>query len=119
DATPVKNAVVYMQDSAGKNFETGTDAQGKFKFTSTPEKPIAAGALALRVEKDGWETAERPIVASPGQAVTNQHLTLRPLNVSPSATLPGATPSGDTTPIDGGGQGTTTPNEKEGGISWL
>lgn len=119
DATPVPNATVYMQDSAGKNFETGTDSKGKFKFTSTTEKPIAAGALALRVEKDGWETAEKPIVASPGQPVTGQHLTLRPLNVSPSATLPGASPSGDVSPINGDGLSTTTPNEKEGGISWL
>jgi hypothetical protein len=118
DATPVPSAVVYMQDSAGKNFETGTDKQGKFKFTSTADKPIAAGALALRVEKDGWETSEKPIVAAPGQPVA-AHLTLRPLNVSPSAALPGASPTGDVTPIDGGGLGTSSPNEKEGGISWL
>ena len=53
--TPIDAAKVFIQDSANTNWEIGTDKTGAFKIQSKPDKPIAPGTIAFKVEKTGLQ----------------------------------------------------------------
>jgi hypothetical protein len=122
---PIDAATVSIQDSANPphTYSVGTDKNGVYKFTSTPDKPIVAGTIAFAVDKTGLQTfpgATRQ--ANPGQALTGVKLSVAPVNstVTPSnqqqqttnaqntATLP---PDETRQVADSGGG--------SGGLSWV
>jgi hypothetical protein len=120
DATPVANAKVYMQDSAGTNFgPVGTDKNGNFKFTSKPDAPIAPGVLALTAKKDGWEPLDATATGSAGQPVTGAKIKMRSL-ASASASAPPTTAAEATTDAaaTGDAAGPISNESDGGGFSW-
>lgn len=121
---PVEAAKVFIQDSAGHDYNVGTDKSGNFKFTSTAAAPIAPGTIAFKVEKDGTQ----PFIPVPKQAIANQpltgvRLTLAPIgSPTPSPAAAGAaTQQGDSPAVDKLQTDTaTTPgSDSGGGLSWI
>ncbi|MEH0970106.1 carboxypeptidase-like regulatory domain-containing protein [Micromonospora sp. CPCC 205546] len=89
----VPNAVVMLQDGAGKKRDTISDDDGNFRFNGTTEKPIAPGRLAVGASV-GEVYATKSFDASAGQSVTGQRLSLE-IKVE---TTPSATPSASEEP---------------------
>ncbi|MBM7080717.1 hypothetical protein JQX11_30830 [Micromonospora sp. MMS20-R1-14] len=98
DAVP--NAVVGLEDSTGKQFNTTSDGSGNFRITGSSSNPIAPGSMVLGASKDGV-VATKPISAGAGQSLSNQRISLAlKVEVSPSATPSTSaepTPSDETT----------------------
>jgi hypothetical protein len=120
-AKGVKGATVYLQDSATPvhDYKVGTDDNGRFRFTSTSDKPIVPGTIALRVEKEGWELYQKGYTANAGQALRIPRISIRSTlsaSATPTATVvtepTGLASLGD----DAAGAGQ---NEKESGLSWI
>jgi hypothetical protein len=115
-------AKVYLQDSViSTPYEVGTDKDGKFKFTSTQDKPIAPGTIALQVEKDGYSKGERIVQGQPGVPVRNARLSMAS-TASATATPTAAAPSGSESlepTFEGGAGDAIDNNEQEAGLSWL
>ena len=110
DATnnkPIGAAMVSIQDSAATTWSAGTDTSGKFKITSTQDKPIKPGTIAFTVEKDGLQ----PFPGMAKQAMANQPLTGVRLAVTLAPTTPTASPAA--------GGPTADPNTTGAGISPL
>lgn len=89
---PVEGARVILKDGQGVDHEKTTDANGNFRFTT--DDNIAAGNIALRASKDGYEFGSPPtLTLGPEQSETGVRLALTSLATpSPSAT-PTATPT--------------------------
>ncbi|WP_331716486.1 carboxypeptidase-like regulatory domain-containing protein [Micromonospora echinofusca] len=126
----VPNAVVMLQDGAGKKIDTISDDDGNFRFSGSSEKPIAPGRLAVGASV-GEVYATKSFDASAGQSVTGQRIALAiKVETTPSATpsateeaLPTEEPveetpeeSAEATP----GAAANASNEDSGGMgSWL
>ncbi|MEU4775735.1 carboxypeptidase-like regulatory domain-containing protein [Micromonospora sp. NPDC023644] len=126
----VPNAVVMLQDGAGKKRDTISDDDGNFRFTGTSEKPIAPGRLAVGASV-GEVYATKSFDASAGQSITGQRIALAiKVETTPSPTpstseepLPTEEPveetpeeSAEATP----GAAANASNEDSGGMgSWL
>ncbi|WP_436837237.1 carboxypeptidase-like regulatory domain-containing protein [Micromonospora matsumotoense] len=84
DAVP--NAVVGLEDSTGKQFNTTSDGSGNFRITGSSANPIAPGSMVLGASKDGI-VATKPISAGAGQSLSNQRISLAlKVEVTPSVT---------------------------------
>jgi hypothetical protein len=123
---PLPSAVVSVQDSGSPvgNWTIGSDALGKFRIVSTPDKPIrATGPISMVVKKDGYQDFQQafphPVA---GTAITAVRVAMMPTNapttsvVTPSGGVTtggavGPTDTGDTTVSGTGGSG-------GGGLSW-
>ncbi|PWR05984.1 hypothetical protein DKT68_24300 [Micromonospora acroterricola] len=82
----VPNAVVALQDSTGRRYDTTSDGSGNFRFTGTTEKPIAPGRIDLGASFDNV-LATKSLNASAGQAITGQRISLEiKVEVTPSPT---------------------------------
>ena len=90
----VPNAVVMLQDGAGKKIDTTSDDDGNFRFTGSSERPIAPGRLAVGASV-GTVYATKSFDASAGQSITGQRITLA-IKVE---TTPSATPSASEEPL--------------------
>ncbi|MEV4462295.1 carboxypeptidase-like regulatory domain-containing protein [Micromonospora echinofusca] len=90
----VPNAVVMLQDGAGKKIDTISDDDGNFRFTGSSEKPIAPGRLAVGASV-GEVYATKSFDASAGQSVTGQRIALA-IKVE---TTPSPTPSASEEPL--------------------
>jgi hypothetical protein len=122
---PIKGAKVYMQDSANPPHmwdDVGTNDKGEFKILSTTEKPIVAGMISLRVEKEGVQTGA-PVVKT---GVANQPLTGVRITVqSVASATASASASAAPTSADPSASGPTqavaddTPADEGGGLSWI
>jgi hypothetical protein len=121
---PIDAATVSIQDSAAPaahTYSVGTDKNGVYKFTSTSDKPIAAGIIAFMVEKNGLAPFQGVTKqANPGQALTNVKLSVAPLS---STASPTNQPSQTTNPQN---TATLQPDETRnvtggdgGGLSWV
>lgn len=84
----IGNARVIMQDSADHRYETESDGDGGYSFTSSDSKPIAPGAISVGAGKDGFEPAAVNVQAAADKTV-NVPLTL----TSKTAPTPSATPT--------------------------
>jgi hypothetical protein len=121
----VKAAKVYLQDSAAPphTYDTATDNDGKFKFTSTQDSPIMPGTLAFRVEKDQWldPSPNHTALGQPGKPLTTVRLAISAVNASGSVTPSAVTSGGVTSPAATGGEetSTTTGNEPKSSLSWI
>ncbi|WP_121397231.1 carboxypeptidase-like regulatory domain-containing protein [Micromonospora sp. M71_S20] len=102
----VPNAVVMLQDGAGKKIDTISDDDGNFRFTGTSEKPIAPGRLAVGASV-GEVYATKSFDASAGQSVTGQRIALA-IKVE---TTPSATPSASEEPLPSDEPVEETPEE--------
>lgn len=89
----VPNAVVMLQDGAGKKIDTISDDDGNFRFSGNSEKPIAPGRLAIGASV-GEVYATKSFDASAGQSVTGQRIALA-IKVE---TTPSPTPSASEEP---------------------
>ncbi|MGC5332396.1 hypothetical protein [Micromonospora sp. DT62] len=90
----VPNAVVMLQDGAGKKIDTISDDDGNFRFTGSTAKPIAPGRLAIGASV-GEVYATKSFDASAGQSVTGQRIALA-IKVE---TTPSPTPSASEEPL--------------------
>ncbi|WP_307871371.1 hypothetical protein [Micromonospora sp. M61] len=90
NSEPVPNAIVILQDSTGKRFDTVSNGSGDFRITGTAGNPIAPGRLDLGASFDNIN-ATKSLNANAGQSVTGQRISLDiKVEVTPSAT-PSAT----------------------------
>jgi hypothetical protein len=97
----VAAARVGAQDSAGKTFQTVTNASGAFSILSNDANPIAPGNIQVGAGKDGF--GDGAVVSVQGEAgkTVNVTLTLKPLQASASASA-SATPTASSASIDPG-----------------
>jgi hypothetical protein len=93
DGKAVSGAQVLMKDSAGHQYDTTSNGDGGYEFTSSDNRPIAPGTISIGAAKEGYEPAAVNVRASADKTVTVA-LTL----VSKSAPTPSATPSATETP---------------------
>src|SRR5262249_26229841 len=82
---PIEAAKVFMQDSAPHTWEVGTDSGGNFRIRSSPDKPITAGTLSFKIEKDGIEPSVITKTASGGQALTGLRFAVKTIAASAAA----------------------------------
>src|SRR5690606_9022694 len=89
DNSPIPNAKVTIQDSAGKTWEVGTDGNGNFRITSEAEKPITPGVLSFLAQKDGFNSGSpTTATATANQPLTGVRIAILPLasaSAEPSA----------------------------------
>ncbi|MFF4877194.1 carboxypeptidase regulatory-like domain-containing protein [Micromonospora sp. NPDC000668] len=86
DGKAVPNAVVMLQDSTGRRYDTTSDGSGNFRFTGTTEKPIAPGRIDLGASFDNV-LATKTLNASANQSITGQRISLAiKVEVTPSPT---------------------------------
>src|SRR5439155_2653490 len=85
---PIKDAVVVMKDGADANFQFGTDSSGRFKFTSTQDKPIHPGTISVAAGKDQYENSTpKTFDGKGGQSITGIRIGLKPTAAAtPTAT---------------------------------
>src|SRR6266545_1637755 len=120
-AAPIRDAEVTLTDGAGAHHKRGSDANGRFKFTSTSSDPIAPGSLSIIASKDGFEGIQKNVEGRAGQSLVNQRIQLKPVAATASAEPPTTAPtdtaaptSGDTAPAAASGNGSGT-----GLFSWV
>ncbi|MEU6072349.1 hypothetical protein [Micromonospora sp. NPDC047074] len=126
----VPNAVVMLQDGAGKKIDTVSDDDGNFRFNGTTDRPIAPGRLAVGASV-GEVYATKSFDAAAGQSITGQRITLAiKVETTPSPTpstseeaVPTEEPL-EETPTESAdaapGAAANTSNEDSGGMgSWL
>lgn len=87
NGTPVKAATVTLLDGAKHSYQTSTDASGNYEFTSTADKPIAAGQLGLTVTKTPQfdDATAKTFTGESGKDYPNTALKLVPKAATPSA----------------------------------
>jgi hypothetical protein len=98
----VKDAVVGLQDGASHTFTAGTDSNGRFKFTSSGDRPITPGTLTIGASKEGFDPIPRSFEGKAGQSITNVKVQLKPALASASAAATGIDPSAATDLPSGG-----------------
>jgi hypothetical protein len=90
------SATVVIQDGANKQAQTGTDASGKFKFTSLNGKPITAGTITFSASKDGYDNPQpQSRQAGGGQKLTGLQINMKLSNASASAPAAPESAAGD------------------------
>lgn len=131
----VSGVRVVMKDSAGKSFNTSTNGEGGYSFTSSDSNPIAAGNITVAAAKDGYESASATVQGAVGRTV-NVPLTIKKVataspSASPSASAsasPEATeeeteeePTDEQTGINdlGQDQNEAANTSEDGGSNWL
>ncbi|MGH3659480.1 MAG: carboxypeptidase-like regulatory domain-containing protein, partial [Micromonosporaceae bacterium] len=82
---PVKDAKVVLEDSKGTKRETTTNDSGKYKITSTDNKPIAPGSLEITVTKKGYQKKTLTKTGDGGEAVQANILMIAEAKPSASA----------------------------------
>jgi hypothetical protein len=116
---PIEAAKVFMQDSAPHTWEVGTDSSGNFKIRSSADKPIAAGTLSFKIEKDGIEPFVTTKTGTGGQALTGLRFAVKTIAAiaasADASVLAGVTP--DSSLVDGSAD--PAANEEEGSLSWV
>jgi hypothetical protein len=122
---PIKGAKVFIQDSANPPHtwdDIGTNDAGEFSVSSTQEKPIAAGAISFKVEKEGIQSGPPTVKTGvAGQPLTAVRITVAPSSSpTPSATTT-ATATADASGTTGAAnEGDNSPAADEGsGLSWI
>jgi hypothetical protein len=119
---PIPAAKVFLQDSQTQEpREVGTDKDGKFKFTSRPDAPIAPGTIALRVEKEGYQPYDRVVQGQAGVPLRVPKLSMASTATASATTgVPTATDGVTDDPTLGTiGDENASQNEKESGLSWI
>jgi hypothetical protein len=129
----VSGVQVVMQDSAGHKYQTTTNGDGGYSFTSSDSQPIAAGSINIAAAKEGYEAANVSVQGAAGRTV-NVPLTLKKTAVatsptpSASATTSAAAtetaeeeePTDEETPVNlGGDTDEAASNTEDGGTNWL
>lgn len=107
------DALVVMQDSANHRYDTQTNSNGEFKFTSSDSKPISPGEIDIAAGKEGFQNNQISTNVGAGQAKTGLKLTLR------STASPSASPSAEPTPTDeesAAAEATDQPSDDTGSI---
>ena len=64
---PVAGATVTLVDSAGNSYRVTTGPDGRFRFESSPNNPIAAGSVTLTAVKNGYSQILGTYQVNPGQ----------------------------------------------------
>jgi hypothetical protein len=92
----IADAFVALNDENGHRFDTQTNDDGSFKFTSTANKPIAPGQLLLAAGKDGFQNNQTSTNVAAGESKSGLRITLRS-TASPSASASAASPTAEET----------------------
>ena len=67
DGKAVSGAQVLMQDSSGHKYDTTSDGDGGYQFTSSDSKPITPGAISVGAAKDGFDPVAVTVQGGAGQ----------------------------------------------------
>ncbi|MFV2018571.1 carboxypeptidase regulatory-like domain-containing protein [Micromonospora sp. LOL_023] len=87
---PIEGAVVAMSDSQNNAYDTTTNANGNYRFTSSNNRPIAPGEILVGAVADGYDGSDpKRVTAAAGQSITVDRITLKS-NVAPT---PSPTPT--------------------------
>jgi hypothetical protein len=89
----ISGALVALQDDGGHSYNTQTNDDGEFKFTSSNNRPISPGQIDLAAGKEGFKNTTTSTNANAGQAKSGVRLTLKS-TASPSASA-SASPTED------------------------
>ncbi|MQA27706.1 MAG: hypothetical protein GEU94_20115, partial [Micromonosporaceae bacterium] len=67
---PLPGAVVAIQDSDDKKWETSTDADGRFRVSTSSEKPLTPGTFTIKISKKGFQSYEVRLKEDAGESIT-------------------------------------------------
>ncbi|WP_328464220.1 carboxypeptidase-like regulatory domain-containing protein [Actinoplanes sp. NBC_00393] len=84
----LSGVAVAMQDSGGHRYETTTNGDGGFSFTSSDSNPISPGAITVAALKEGFQSKTVNVQGTAGRSV-NVPITLKKV----AAASPSASPS--------------------------
>ncbi|HZN70081.1 MAG TPA: carboxypeptidase-like regulatory domain-containing protein, partial [Micromonosporaceae bacterium] len=74
---PIDNADVSIRDSRGQSFETQTNNDGEWSFTSSQERPIAPGSIAITVRAEGYANVTKRQNVGPDKSLTGFRISLQ------------------------------------------
>ncbi|MBG0560445.1 carboxypeptidase-like regulatory domain-containing protein [Actinoplanes aureus] len=101
----LSGVAVAMQDSAGHSYETTTNGDGGYSFTSSDSKPIAPGKITVAAVKDGFQAKTVDVQGSAGRSISVP-ITLKKLAAASPSPTPSASASAPAEP-------TVAPDEEE------
>ncbi|MBB4767132.1 carboxypeptidase regulatory-like domain-containing protein [Amorphoplanes digitatis] len=104
----VAGALVGLRDSQNHQYDTTTNGDGGYSFTSTDSKPIAVGALAVAATKGGYDVASVNAQGSSGKSI-NVPLTIKLKAGASPSTSPSATASASAEPTEEVSEDATDP----------
>jgi hypothetical protein len=90
DGKSVSGAQVLMKDSAGNQYDTTSNGDGGYEFTSSDNRPIVPGNISVGAAKEGFDPAAVSVNGRAGRTVTATLTLVSKTAPSPSAS---ATPS--------------------------
>ena len=99
DGDAIAGAQVVMQDSADHRYETKSNGDGGYSFTSSADRPITPGAVSVGAGKDGFRPTAVTVQAGAGRTV-NVPLTLKAEAVATPSPTPSATETASEEPVD-------------------
>jgi len=73
----IDDVLVVMQDSDNHRYDTTTNRNGEFKFTSTESRPISPGQIDIAAGKEGFQNNQTSTNVSAGQAKSGLRITLK------------------------------------------
>lgn len=100
----IDDALVVMQDSDNHRYDTTTNRNGEFKFTSTESRPISPGQIDIAAGKEGFQNNQTSTNVSAGQAKSGLRITLK--SNAPRSPSASASPTAEESPEE-------TPAEEE------
>ncbi len=112
DGKAVSGAAVGLRDSKGKQYDTTSNGDGGYSFTSSDDEPIAPGALFVGAAKQGYVTASVNAQGRAGKSITVA-LTLKAEGAASPSASPSPSASVSTEPADEAGEETTEPATDE------
>ncbi len=116
--TPIKGAILTLQDGAGKTFTATADNNGIYLFDG-PTKKIAPGVMALMATKQPYTMinggAAKTFTLAAGQDLIGDAASVLMENLTLPSASPAVVPTDTVTPTAAGPAGPTTAAAKESG----
>jgi hypothetical protein len=72
DGKAIGGAVVAVRDSAGHEYRTASDRNGRFSIKSSAAKPIVEGSITVAAAMDGYQSARKSVKGVAGGTATVQ-----------------------------------------------
>ena len=99
DGKTISGAQVVMQDSSDHQYETTSNGDGGYSFSSSDDRPITPGAVSVGAGKNGFTAAAVTVQAAAGKTV-NVPLVLKAIAAATPSATPTATDAASAEPLD-------------------
>ncbi|WP_169792447.1 MULTISPECIES: carboxypeptidase regulatory-like domain-containing protein [Actinoplanes] len=99
DGKQISGVSIAMSDSGGHSYDTVTNSEGRYSFTSSDSRPITPGTVQIGALKDGYESTSASANAGAGKTV-NVAITLKKLAAATTSPTPSPSASVSAEPTE-------------------